>query len=340
MEPSLKSVEFPVISLKDADAAVVPEIRRACSRLGFFYISDHDVNEGLTAEAFNQVRTLFALPMRDKMRLIADKNQRGYVLPYEQCLDPPNQISGDTKEAYYIGPEIPPDSPDAALPLHGPNQWPDPSLLPSFKETMNQYMDAMKAVGDRLLRLITLALELPEDFFHKYFENPFCVLRPVRYTEEVSNAAHAIFASGAHREWDVISVLAMNSFYGLQGLIEGQWQDLPHQPGTFCIIVGEILERWTNGLFKALHQRVLNTSGQEKYAIPYFLKPNFGAEISCLPVFLKDKPAQYPTSTCGHLVLDRYDETHFAFKKPPYDARITARTTKLLEQQNCNGEPV
>ena len=44
----------------------------------------------------------------------------------DEILDAANQSEGDTKEGIYFGPEIALDDPDAALPLHGPNQWPDP----------------------------------------------------------------------------------------------------------------------------------------------------------------------------------------------------------------------
>lgn len=37
-----------------------------------------------------------------------------------------NQSEGDTKEGLYFGREVPADSPDAGVPLHGPNQWPSP----------------------------------------------------------------------------------------------------------------------------------------------------------------------------------------------------------------------
>ena len=43
----------------------------------------------------------------------------------DEILDAANQSEGDTKEGIYFGPEIAQDDPDAALPLHGPNQWPD-----------------------------------------------------------------------------------------------------------------------------------------------------------------------------------------------------------------------
>jgi isopenicillin N synthase-like dioxygenase len=42
----------------------------------------------------------------------------------EETLDPANQTSGDTKEGLYFGREVSPESEEAKLPLHGPNQWP------------------------------------------------------------------------------------------------------------------------------------------------------------------------------------------------------------------------
>lgn len=42
----------------------------------------------------------------------------------EETLDAPNQTEGDTKEGLYFGREILPDSEEAHMPLHGPNQWP------------------------------------------------------------------------------------------------------------------------------------------------------------------------------------------------------------------------
>ena len=42
----------------------------------------------------------------------------------EETLDAPNQTEGDTKEGLYFGREVAPDSEEAQMPLHGPNQWP------------------------------------------------------------------------------------------------------------------------------------------------------------------------------------------------------------------------
>lgn len=57
--------------------------------------------------------------------------------------------------------EVPADDPEAALPLHGPNQWPSEDLLPGFRATITAYFDALTALGHKLLRLLALSLKLP-----------------------------------------------------------------------------------------------------------------------------------------------------------------------------------
>ena len=51
---------------------------------------------------------------------------RGWTPLSEETLDVANQTEGDTKEGLYFGREVSANSPDAGMPLHGPNQWPSP----------------------------------------------------------------------------------------------------------------------------------------------------------------------------------------------------------------------
>jgi isopenicillin N synthase-like dioxygenase len=73
----------------------------------------------------------------------------GYTEFGEETLSPATQSQGDTKEGLYFGREVPLDDPEAATPLHGPNQWPDPEKLPHFRTAMMDYFDACTAVGHR-----------------------------------------------------------------------------------------------------------------------------------------------------------------------------------------------
>ena len=41
------------------------------------------------------------------------------------------------------------DSPEASKPLHGPNQWPEESLLPGLRSVYNQYSEQLRLLGMR-----------------------------------------------------------------------------------------------------------------------------------------------------------------------------------------------
>jgi isopenicillin N synthase-like dioxygenase len=93
----------PIIDVSAPEQDAATRVRAACIDSGFFYVSHHGVPEELVAAAFDANRRLFALPVGEKLKLLADKNYRGYTPMAEETLDPGNQTRGDTKEGWYMG---------------------------------------------------------------------------------------------------------------------------------------------------------------------------------------------------------------------------------------------
>jgi hypothetical protein len=100
----------------------------------------------VSAEDFStlyaDMRRFFALDV-DTKRLVCtttNAHNRGWTPLGEETLDPARQSCGDTKEGYYIGRDIGSDHKLAHLPLHGPNVWPPPNLLPGWRENMERYV--------------------------------------------------------------------------------------------------------------------------------------------------------------------------------------------------------
>lgn len=61
---------------------------------GFFYLVNHGVDSALLDEVFVQSKKFFALPLEEKMKVIHDKNHRGYTPFEEEVLDPGTQSRG------------------------------------------------------------------------------------------------------------------------------------------------------------------------------------------------------------------------------------------------------
>lgn len=112
-------------------------------------VINHGVSADLVKQHFEQSKAFFSLPEATKIQILADRNNRGFTPMQEETLDPKNQRCGDTKEGLYFGREVPAGSPEAAKPLHGPNQWPDAALLPRFRPVMTAYLDACVELGHR-----------------------------------------------------------------------------------------------------------------------------------------------------------------------------------------------
>ena len=94
---------------------------------------------------------------------------------------PQRSRRGDTHEGLYFGRHVEEGSPEAALPLHGPNQWPDEALVPGYRAATEAYQAAVEALGFRLLRLLALSLGLGADHFAPSFTRPMVFLRPLHY---------------------------------------------------------------------------------------------------------------------------------------------------------------
>lgn len=80
----------------------------------------------------------------------------------------------------------------------------------------------------------------------------------------------------------------------------GQWISAPPKPGTFIVNVGDQLQAWTNDLYVSTRHRVMNYTGEERYAIPFFFMPNYETVIKPIPQLITGShAAKYPPIPTG-----------------------------------------
>jgi isopenicillin N synthase-like dioxygenase len=339
-------MEIPTIRLLDNSNldSLIEDLRLACTKFGFFYLEDHGVPLDLIERVRQQCKELFYLPLEEKQQLSDKTMTRGYTAFEEETLDPNRQVKGDTKEGYYLGEDIPIDSPRYnPAKLMGPNQWPDPERCPSmqncqeFQNVMNEYRMECKRVGFRLVQLLALAIGLKDEhYFDDAFTEPLVTLRLLRYARERSDPSKGIFACGAHSDYGMITLLWTDETSGLQIFIpnnenrdddtnhnettagqdsHGSWIDVPARPTAYVVNLGDMLERWTNGLFRSTLHRVITDGSAERFSLPCFYDPHFDTEVDVLDICCSvDNPPKYPRTTSGQHLLDMYKETHADFE--------------------------
>ncbi len=285
----------------------------ACRRFGFFYITGHAVPASVTEGLLDAARRFFALPEEVKRSVSIERSRhnRGYVGLGSEALDetqPP-----DRKEAFNIGLDLPPDDPEvlANRPFRGPNQWPD---LPGLRQTALDYYDRMRALGMAVHRGFALDLGLAPDFFTRFFDRPLATLRLLHYP--ASPAPAVALGAGAHTDYGNLTLLLTDGVPGLEiRRRDGDWIAAPHVEGTFVCNIGDLLMRWSNGVYVSTPHRVRITSGRERYSVAFFLDPDPEARVECLPSCTgPDRPPRWPPITAGAYLTQRLDAT-YAFRR-------------------------
>ena len=308
---------IPTIHLDDPDKTLtVTKLRSACVDVGFFYLEGHGIPEVFLNEVMVQSKALFDLPLEEKFKLQDCALNRGYTAMEEETLDPAHQTKGDTKEGFYIGKDVPVEESDLAK-LSGPNQWPTESC-PDFKATMTSYQEQVSHVGLRLVQLLALAIGLDDEhYFDEYFADPIVTLRLLHYAKERSHPEEGVFACGAHSDYGMLTFLLTDDTPGLEiyDANTQDWKGVPPKPFAFVVNLGDMLERWTNGKFRSTLHRVLTAGDKERYSVPVFYDPHFDTVVKVLDVCCIDEPAKYPQTTVGQHLMDKYRETHSAFKQ-------------------------
>ncbi|QPM88815.1 isopenicillin N synthase family dioxygenase [Pseudooceanicola algae] len=315
MTKSLPIIDISGLASSDpTDRAMVgASIRSACLAHGFFYVTGHGIPDGLIDAVMTETRSLFDLP--DAAKDAVDKAQspcnRGYEQLGGQTLQP--GALPDRKEGYYIGEELTARDPRVATGKfnQGPNQW--PADLPGFRPTMMAYFGALTTLGDTLMRGMALSLDLPEDYFADFCDQPAATLRLLHYPPAQPDVPDEMGA-GAHTDFGGLTMLLQDNVGGLQVRDDdGSWIDAPPIPGAFVVNLGDMIARWTNDTYRSTLHRVINRSGRERYSVPFFYTGQQDHEVACIPTCLAaGETAKYPPITVENHLRAMYDRTYKA----------------------------
>ena len=276
---------------------LVQSMREALTTVGFFYVSHHGISESLQEEILDDAARFFALPMAEKMKMAMPKaglSWRGYFPPGGEL------TSGrpDQKEGIYFGQELMPDHPSvrAGIPLHGPNQWPEDPSLRRFRENVLRYLEALTQLGHVLMEGIALSLGLEREYFRARFgDDPTILFRIFSYSPHTWEPAADGWGVREHTDYGFLTILRQDANGGLQvKSLNGTWIEAPPIPGTFVINIGDMLEYWTHGLYRATPHRVRNQGKGARLSLPFFFDPGWKSTLERIDP--KRLPAGAPVS--------------------------------------------
>lgn len=288
--PARPATDIPIIDLSDsfipgnAREHAATAIHRACRDTGFFYVSSHGFPMELVDAQIEATRRFFALPEEKKRAVHISQSPywRGYEGPGAQTLDegsPP-----DLKESFAIACDLPENHPWVLqkLPGQGPNLW--PPALPGFKTQLEAYQSEAIKLGRHLMALLALSVELDYNYFSDGLSEPQCGVRLLRYPPQPQGTPDNLLGAGAHTDWGSITILLQDTQSGLEVMnADGEWILAAPIPGTFVVNIGQMVERFTDGIYKANMHRVRNASPDEdRYSVATFfeLEPNYRMPVA------------------------------------------------------------
>ena len=303
---SLPVIDFSLMSssaLGDR-LAVAGEIRQACLKNGFFYLRNAGVSPEAMRDILDAAKMFFALPVADRQAISKEQSPagRGYEIMSGQRLEATAQP--DLKEGFVMGTDLPETDPRvmAGWPQHGSNQW--PRGMDEWKKRVEAYHAAMTSLARRIMSALALSLDMPETYFDAAFQDSIATLRLLHYPPQPADAGVDARGAGAHTDWGAITILLQDDAGGLQISDDaGGWIDALPIKDSFVINLGDLVPRWTNGLYRSTRHRVINRSGRERYAIPFFFDGRGDYISDCVPTCLKpgEKPLYPPLSVNDHL---------------------------------------
>lgn len=272
---------------------------------GFIILKDHAVSADLLARAYEMAKTVFDLPLEEKMKYsTGPEGQRGYT-PFGREHAKDAKVA-DLKEFWHVGREFAHASPLADI--YPPNVWPDRPAR--FRETFLHLYAALEDAGLAMLEALAPSLGVLDDYFRKMATNGNSILRLLHYPPVPEGADPNAVRAAAHENINLITILVAAEGAGLELLDrDGKWLPVETARDNLIVDAGDMLARVTNDIIPATTHRVINPKGPNvsRYSMPFFMHPHSDAVLECIPS-CKGQGAKYPPITADGFLKQRLKE--------------------------------
>lgn len=259
---------------------------------GFMRLRNTGQDATLLQRAFASSQRFFALPeaAKDRLRYRDIQRNHGYVAVGQEALDP--LAAADRKESFTMRDALRRSSNDAA--------WPDPV----FRDDALDLFTAARDLAADLLDAMGRCLGLKPGHFAQHHQGENQTLRFLHYPPQ--HSGDAVAGAGAHTDYGSITLLWQDGNPGLEvSAADGTWMPVTADPDTVVVNIGDLLERWSNGLFRSTLHRVRPRHPQRsRYAIAFFSDPDDTVLVAplagCVPA--NQTPLYAPVTAREHIL--------------------------------------
>lgn len=292
-------LEVPIVDVSDPAATSLEALDAACRDHGFFFITGHGLDDTI-ANTWSETERFFDAPRSTRTAIVRDEqNPLGW---FDREL---TKRVRDHKEVFdFVDPTVG----DAM------NRWPE---LPGFRDAMVQHFDAMSELAQRTLELLRSAIGISSPADHSLAcarqgstvrLNLYTVGDPVPEAERDGLVELGEVALGHHTDPGTLTLLLQDSTGGLQALSRDHgWIDVPPEPGTIVVNLGDCTQAWTNDQYRAAVHRVTPMTEHRRFSIPYFANPPRETIVEPLPELSDGGPKYRPFAWKEFMAARAYD---------------------------------
>ncbi|XAR68928.1 Codeine 3-O-demethylase [Bertholletia excelsa] len=277
------SSEIPVIDmflLSNGDEEELKKLELACKEWGFFQVVNYGVAEEVQQKMKDASAEFFNLPLEDKKKFSM----------------PPNDIQG-YGQAYVVSEEQKLDWSDALILVVYPpnyrklNLWPD--TPDQFKEIIELYSEELRKVAEELLGSLSVIMGVDKEALARMHKEMVQALR-INYYPTCTKPDQVLGLS-PHSDKSSITILSQeDNVEGFQIRHNGKWMPATPTPNALAVIVGDVIEMWSNGKYKSIEHRVVTNKSRPRISCISFLAPHDDAEIEPLEHMIdSDSPRMY-----------------------------------------------
>jgi isopenicillin N synthase-like dioxygenase len=167
--------------------------------------------------------------------------------------------------------------------LMGKNLWPQrPKAL---RYTYEDYVANMLQLGEAVCTAMGAALGADDGVFTRHTKKSFWGMRLIGYAPIPDPGSFTAanddggISCGEHTDYGCVTLLLTDDVKGALQVksASGSWINADPIPGAFVVNIGDMMERWTNGLWRSTTHRVVHRGDTFRVSVPFFYEPDFHA---------------------------------------------------------------
>lgn len=275
-------MKLEAIDYRAADAA--PAFVRSLREFGFGVLAHHPVDDALVRRIYAGWLAFFATD--EKWRYEFSRERQDGFFSTEISELAKGHVHKDIKEYYHYYPW---------------GRCPEP-----LRADLEAYFAGAVALAGELLGWVeqhapdAVSARLREPLSQMIAGSQKTLLRILHYPPFTGGETPDALRAAPHEDINLLTILPASNEPGLQILArDGRWLDVPCDPDTLVVNIGDMLQEATGGWFPSTTHRVVNPPGA-----------NHGVSRMSLPLFLHPRPEVVLSDryTAGSYLAERLRE--------------------------------